>query len=297
MTPAEEAAILDEQVAANQRVITEAEEQPGVSDLVLRARAKVREQEEYAAQCEREQRERQRQYEREALVRAVAAVLGLRIEDVTLHIEDLKYAERVTGEVVIEGLTFRRGHGSQDSLILKRTCSRCGEASWRPIYSLTYLADLSETYDHQHECVPEPEPDPTPEPDQSWEEEREDQWREAEREKQLQAAAYVSPFQIYQQAAEKYQQTVKLRRELQFQRPVEKAAAVKRILEAKLATSATGAKEMTHEDPDFAQFCQTLTDAVIAEMEARESYFVARKNAGISGGSAPAGDGDDEEAA
>lgn len=88
-------------------------------------------------------------------------------------------------------------------------------------------------------------------------------------------------FLTHEQATAAYAAAVRLRREMEFQRPIEKGAAIKRVMDAGQATSATAAEKLVESEPEYAKFCAALTDAVIAEITAREALCVARLRAGM----------------
>lgn len=86
-----------------------------------------------------------------------------------------------------------------------------------------------------------------------------------------------SPAQAaHEKATDVYKNLVKLRRELEFGRSVEKEAAIKRVLESGEAKSATAAEKLVESDSKYHTYCATLTWTIVSEIQAKEELLVSR---------------------
>lgn len=284
--------ILAEEEADRQRVVEETE-------LEQYIRAVKQKQAEAERAYEEEQRVLTEEQQREActaLASGLNAVLRLEVPVGRVRIERPEDFNQWFPAVEFGGVTFARPYHARNGVSYRerqaihvaRPCADCGRTMWVYADSAESLVSaLEKEGRHEFACRQQFDEDGEPVTDRFGNELPVRAPREP----------VITAEDQYHNAARLYRALVKQRRTMEFQRPIEKAAACKRLLDAKLATSATAAKEMAHTDPDFAQFCEALTNTVVAEMEAREALLVARKNAGLSGAGTSVGGEHEEDAA
>jgi len=234
---------------------------------------------------ENREREEGREHARYRLIEQLKEKLGMivppqRVELVESESDETRYDGDAYAEVKIGGKTFsfrrpnrwtdlEHSEGRRELVVLRRCAKGCTHPVWIDIENageLLIALEDPEMQHHQWGCRVERDLDgnaltddqgqplPKPAPDIDWSARH----REATRALQL---------------------AVKLRRNLEFTRPIAKSATIMRIMDEQ-HISATAAEKLVEADPMYSAHCHQLTQAVVDEIEAKELLAIARFHAG-----------------